>query len=101
MTIFGSLFKLLNRDLTGRTWEEEHAHPYFENLIYFGSKKPAQGYWEAEVALEEGKNGRIGVTMTGERTGPTAEEVSFCQSIMADLDSVFERCREAFAPEFQ
>jgi hypothetical protein len=101
MNMFGSLFKLLNRDLTGSTWQEEHAHPYFENLIYFGSKKAGQSYWEAEVPLARGDNERVGVTMTGERTGPTEAEVTFCQSVAWDLDALFERCREAFAHEFQ
>jgi hypothetical protein len=99
--MFGSLFNLLNRDLTGKTWQEDHAHPYFEKLIYFGAKKSGQSYWEAEAPMPGERNERVAVTMTGERAGPTEAEVSFCQSIAGDLDALFERCCEAFALEFQ
>lgn len=100
MSILDSLGKLLNRDLTGRTWERNAVHPYFSNLIYFGSKKERDCYWEAGLSLPETPGICISVTMTGTPIGPTKQEEQFCRQQLADLDSLFERCREAFAVEF-
>jgi hypothetical protein len=94
----GALGKLLTRDLTGRTWQREVDHPYFQKLTYFGSKTPADCYWEAE--LPRGST-MVGVNMSGTPDGPTFEEEAFCRRTLSDLDGLFARCREAFEPEFQ
>jgi hypothetical protein len=75
---------LLTRDLTGRTWQREASHPYFENLIYFGSKDVEACYWEAEVQTSD-EALRVGVTMKGTPAGPTAAEEQFCRAALADL----------------
>ncbi len=93
------LGKLLTRDLTGRTWTREGNHQYFEKLIYFGSKDEHSSYWEAEIQLP-GSESRIGVNMTGTAAGPTSAEEQFCKAAVADLDTLFDRCRHAFEPEF-
>ena len=97
--LLNSLGKLLTRDLTGRTWQREASHPYFTNLIYFGSKDEQACYWEAEVQTSDEAR-RVGVTMKGTPAGPTAAEEQFCRAALADLDALFEKCRSAFQTEF-
>lgn len=99
MSLLNSLMKLLTRDLTGRTWEKEATHPYFANLLYFGSKSEAKSYWEAELALPDDPGKRIGVTLTGTPAGPTEEEERFCRQTLTDPDNLFEKCRAAFEIE--
>ena len=99
MSVLGRIFQLLNRDLTGRTWTEERSHPYFRNLVYFGSKTPDRSYWEAEVPVP-GTGESVGATMHGTDQGPTDQEAAFCRWIVNDLDSVFEVCRTLIAPEY-
>src|SRR5262245_51110271 len=94
-----ALGKLLTRDLTGQTWTRESDHPYFLNLLYFGSRDPTKCYWEAEVQLPAGQS-RIGVTMIGTPDGPTVAEEQFCKTALSDLDSLFNKCRSAFEPEY-
>ena len=101
MRILSALGKLLNRDLTGRTWQQEVSHPYFQRLIYFGSKKAIDCYWEAELPLPGSPEERIGVNMTGTAQGPTEEEVGFCKRTLENLDALFDLCRPAFEGQFQ
>jgi hypothetical protein len=92
------LFRILNRDITGLTWTREISHPYFGALVYFGSKKPSECYWEAELSHSE-LSKKIGVTMQGTPEGPEDSEEAFCRSILADLDTLFEKCRTVFESE--
>ena len=96
--ILGALGKLLSKDLTGKTWQREVAHPYFHNLIYFGSKVESDCYWEAELPMD---GEMVGVNMTGTSEGPTSEEEAFCRRVLSDPEALFAKCREAFEPEFQ
>lgn len=91
---------MLTFDLTGRSWEREQEHPYFQNLVYFGSRDVARCYWEAELPLPGDDKVRIGVIMCGTESGPSIEEEKFCRELLADLDKTFERCRSGFANEF-
>ena len=63
----GKVLSFLNRDVTGRTWQREVAHPYFKQLIYFGATDPAKCYWEAQLAHPlSGK--AVAITMQGTRS---------------------------------
>jgi hypothetical protein len=96
--IFGALGKLLTHDLTGNTSQREVAHPFFRNLIYFGSKNATECYWEAELPLA---GQTVGVNMTGTSNGPTSEEEEFCRRILSDPEALFAMCRSAFEPKFE
>jgi hypothetical protein len=98
MSFFGSIARLLTRDLMGKTWERESDHPYFGRILYFGSNDPDRCYWEAELQLPGEK--RIGVTMAGTPQGPTPAEQEFCTQALGDLDRLFHMCRVAFEPEY-
>jgi hypothetical protein len=100
MSLLSSLAKVLTRDLTGRTWQKESTHAYFQNLIYFGSRNQGESYWEAELSLFDGEDGRIGITMTGTPEGPTKDEERFCREVVGNPNALFERCRAAFDAEF-
>ena len=100
MGLLRFLGKVLAQDLSGRTWVRESSHPYFPKLVYFGSREPEESYWEAELPLPGVGNGRVSATMKGTPDGPTELEVQFCKSVVVDANALFERCREAFAPEF-
>lgn len=97
--ILRSIFGFLNRDLSGKTWVSRKNHPYFGEVLYFGSKDPAQCYWEAEIPAP-GVTKKIGVTMKGDSEGPVQNEEAFCRSTLSDLDALFEKCRSAFQPTF-
>ena len=97
--ILRAISGFLNRDLTGKTWVSRQDHPYFGEAVYFGGKDPAQGYWEAEIAVP-GMAKKISVTMTGTPEGPEPSEEAFCCSVLSDLDALFEKCRSAFLPVF-
>jgi hypothetical protein len=91
---------LLTKDLTGRTRTREVDHPYFGRIIRFCGKDASRNYWEAEFATPE-LPGPVSVTFTGSENGPEDNEVAFCRAALGDLDLLFERCRPAFAPEFE
>jgi hypothetical protein len=93
------LFRLLNRDLTGRTWQREVTHPYFGPMLQFGHVDSAKNYWEAELThptLTE----KFSVTLKGTSEGPEPSEELFCRTILADPDKLFLKCRDAFQHEF-
>lgn len=92
------LFNMLNADLTGRSWHKEVAHPYFNQLIYFGHKDPSKCYWEAELEIPGEEY--IGVTMEGTPEGPTSAEEEFCRATIKELDNLLERCHTAFESEY-
>ena len=94
-----TILGFFNRDLTGKTWVSRQNHPYFGAIVYFGSQDPAQGYWEAEVAVP-GMEKIIGVTMKGTAEGPEPSEEAFCRTALSDPDALFEKCRSAFLPVF-
>ena len=100
MGLLSFLGRVLTRDLSGRTWVRESSHPYFPKLVRFGSKEQDEGYWEAELPMSGTRESRVSATMKGTPEGPTEQEVQFCKSVVADPNALFERCREAFAPEF-
>jgi hypothetical protein len=93
------LFRFLGSDLTGRTWEEEGHHPYFGEMTRFCQRDHKNDYWEAEV-VPPGETNPIGVTMSGNPSGPEESEVLFCQNAVGDLDALFELGRAAFAEKF-
>jgi hypothetical protein len=93
------LFRLLNRDLTGQTWEREVTHPYFGPIMYLGHVDSTKSYWEAELThptLTE----KFSVTLKGTSEGPEPSEELFCRAVLADLDKLFFKCRDAFQHEF-
>lgn len=94
-----SLLEFLTRDLSGRTWEIRKSHPYFGEMIYYGSKDPEACYWEAELDVP-GQPKRIGVAMRGTEDGPEPSEEAFCKELLADVDALFEKCQLAFEPVF-
>ncbi|MED5617649.1 hypothetical protein [Ideonella sp. BN130291] len=94
-----SIFRFLNRDLTGKIWQSRKTHPYSGEMTYFGSKDPAPCYWEAELSVP-GQTKKIGVTMQGTPAGPEPSEEAFCRAILSDLDALFKQCQAAFAPIF-
>jgi hypothetical protein len=96
--ILKRLFGLLNSDLTGRSWEKEVPHAYFQQLVYFGHKDPSRCYWEAELPIP-GEVGRTAVVIEG-TAGPGPAEEAFCRATLCDLDQVFQKCRHVFEPEF-
>jgi hypothetical protein len=73
--------------------------PYFGQITRF-SKKTPRDYWEAELT-PEGASKPIGITFTGTESGPEEAEVTFCRSILENLDAAFERCRVAFTPTYE
>lgn len=91
--------RLLTRDLSGRTWQREATHPYFMNLVYFGSRESSDCYWEAQIELP-GTEAFASVTMAGTPDGPTKAEEQFCRFTAANLDALFEQCRASFEAEF-
>ena len=98
-TLLTRLFRLLNRDLTGRHWVEEGHHPYFGDMTRFCQRDHRNDYWEAEI-VPPGEAKPIGVTMCGNPSGPEESEVLFCQNAVGDLDALFELVRAAFAIKF-
>ena len=42
--ILQTVFRFLNRDVTGKTWERETTHPYFGPIIFFGDRDPGKSY---------------------------------------------------------
>ena len=98
MGLLRKLWGLVNRDVTGKTVAHEVNHPYFGRIIYFGSMDPSKGYWEAELRSADG--GPVSVTVNGTPDGPEPGEVLFCQSVLGDLDALFERCRPSFEKEY-
>lgn len=83
--------RLLTFDITGRTWVKQVSHPYFRNLIHFGSRKSEQAYWEAEVIAPDGKP--VEVLMNASESASLVEEQRFCERLMGELDSLWNRCR--------
>jgi len=51
-------------------------HPYFGEMVYFGSKDP------------------------GTQAGPEASEEAFCKAVLSDVETLFKRCQTAFEPIF-
>lgn len=98
-SIARSIFDFLNRDLSGKTWERRESHPYFGEMIYFGSKDSGNCYWEAEVVVP-GQSKTAGITMRGTSAGPTQSEETFCRAALSDVDALFRNCVEVFEPEF-
>ena len=94
-----NLFRVLNRDLTGETWEREMRHPYFGPMVYFGHREPEKSYWEAELSVH-GHPKTFSVTMRGTPDGPEPSEESFCQATVGDLEALFSKCRDAFLGEY-
>lgn len=97
---FSAFVKFLSFDFAGRTWTRRAQHPFFGELTYFGSKKCSECYWEAELS-RSGLAEPVRVTMTGTSEGPTPDEQRFCETALDDLDALFDRCRPAFAMEFE
>jgi len=96
---FSHLFSLLNRDLTGNTWNTESSHPYFGEMTYYGFKKNNNGYWECEVACEGSFLSVIINSPT--ETLPTSEHVDFVQSIIDDLDATFNLTQSKIVEMFE
>jgi hypothetical protein len=99
MGILLTIFRFLNRDLSGKSWAREKSHPYFGKMTFYGYKDPSKNYWEAQVPLPDG-SGNVGVTMQGTLEGPTEREEQFCRALLTDLNPLFARCRAAFEPVF-
>lgn len=78
-----SLLRVLNRDLTGRTWQREVAHPYFTSLVYFGNRDVWRSYWEAEVPSSNGTT--FIAFLKSPPDGPSSAEEQFCRDAAAQL----------------
>ena len=99
MSLLRKLVGLLSGGASGAGSARELEHPYFGRMRYFEGKDQA-GYWEAEVPIAE-PPGKASVTLNGLPDGPTPAEEAFCREALADLDALFDRCREAFAPRYE
>ena len=99
VTLLRRLWRLVNRDVTGRTWVEESHHPYFGRLTRFCHRDRSKDWWEADVEVPSLGN-RIGVTIDATETAPSDGEVAFCRSAVSDLDALFSLARSAFEPVF-
>ena len=75
-------------------------HPYFGKVRYFRGKAGESGRWEGELVIP-GLKEKLGLVIPATEAGPTGPQVSFCRTVLADLDALFERCRPLFAGEFE
>ena len=95
--MFRAIFKLLNRDLTGRTWQREVPHSHFQNLVHFGNKDSTRDYWEADVPVAGSRT--LTVYMKGVSTTPAAEHEDYCRRIAAAPESLEIECQPVVAAE--
>ena len=97
--MFKKLFQLLNKDLTGSTWEIESSHPYFGEIVFYGFKDQGKCYWECEVECE-GNKVFVGIESPDE-SQPSDEHVEFTKKVILDLDSAFSLAAPLLIPEFE
>jgi hypothetical protein len=88
------------RKLLGREPRRTLDHPFFGRILYIRAKDPASSYWEGELHLPDLPE-KIGLTISASETGPTDAQAQFCRSLLADLDSLFARCKPVFEGQFE
>ena len=93
------LFRLLNRDLTGKTWEVEASHPYFGDIVYFGSRDSDKGYWECELEVD-GEPLFVGINSASQEL-PNDEHVLFVQDILANPAQTFDLVAPFLIPTYK
>lgn len=94
-----SLFRLLNKDLTGKTWEVEATHPYFGNIVYYGNRDGGKSYWESELNVD-GDIISVGINSSTEDL-PGDEHVHFVQDLLANPDQTFQLVAQHIAPVYK
>lgn len=96
------LFRLLaelSGTPVGQRWQRKISHPYFEDLTFFCTDDIEDWYWEAKLPIP-GSNERVTINIDDTPEGPTERHETFCKSVLADHDGLFEMCRAVFEPEF-
>ena len=94
-----TLFRILNKDLTGRTCEVEAAHAYFGEMVLFAFKDSDKSCWEAEMECD---GERLTVAIDApDRTGPSEGQVDFARRLLSDLDAAFARAQPLLVPEYE
>jgi hypothetical protein len=99
MSVLSRFFNFLNKDLTGKTWEEEAEHDFFGSIVLVASKESTGSYWEAEVDCE-GRRIFVGIE-SPHRMQPTGSQVEFARRIISDTDSAFDRASALLVKEFE
>lgn len=94
-----TLFKVLNKDLTGKTWEVEAKHPYFGQMVLFAFKNSDKSYWEAELD-HDGDSISVGIEAP-DRNEPSDLQVAFAQNILSNVNTTFARAAPLLEPEFE
>ncbi len=94
-----SLFKLLNKDLTGRTWEREAEHPYFGRMVYYGFQDRDKCYWECELEVD-GEPVSVSLNSNMEDL-PNDEHVRFVQEVLANPSGTFGAAAPHIGPHYR
>jgi hypothetical protein len=94
-----NLFKFLNKDILGKSWEKEETHPFFGDVVLFQFKDSKKDYWECEVECD-GAPVSIGVDVPEDKR-LTDKHVEFARQILSDLDATFELARTILCLEFE
>lgn len=88
----------------GRGWREEHRsfpHPRLGEFRFTGTRaRPgaqAHGYWKVQPP---GFDDAIGVDFQFENGDPTPEGLALLETLLGDLDALFERCRPHAEQEY-
>jgi hypothetical protein len=98
-SLLKKLAQLLTADLTGQTWTEEVAHPYFGKMVLFASKSKPNSYWEATLRHDDDE---IGLFVNApDRSPPSDAAVSFARMVLADVDRPVARALPLLARRFQ
>jgi hypothetical protein len=93
------LLNLLNRDLTGRSWEEEAIHPYFGKIVLFAFGDSDKSYWEAELDFE---GEQIWIALNApDKCKPTESQVIFVKNILENPDQAFAKAAPILVQEFE
>ena len=85
------IFELLNKDLTGGTWESEASHEYFCEMTYFGFKHNNNGYWESEINVD-GSTVSVIINSPTEDL-PTDKHVSFIEAIICNPEKIQKKIK--------
>lgn len=94
-----SLFRFINRDITGQPWEVKTFHWYFGDILLFAFQNSDNSYWEAEIDYE---GCRLSVTIDSpDRQEPSAKQSDFARQIIAEPDVAFSRAQPLLAVEFE
>jgi hypothetical protein len=99
--MLGKIFRFLNKDLTGRTWESRATHPYFGEMVYFGNKDESRAYWEISNLTLPGTDNAISIYLKGTEHGLTADEERFCHELIGRHAAFATECLPVIDAELQ